>query len=60
MNDLQKLIDHLKRLPPGDEPVSKEFQKAFDACIWAVECYRSNQRVNGKLRANNESQRSAD
>lgn len=60
MNDLQKLIDHLKSLPPGDESVSNDFQKGFDACVWAVECYRNNQRVNGKLRANNESQRSAD
>lgn len=54
MTELQKLIDHLKTLAPGDEPVSKEFQKGFDACVWAVECYRNNQRINGKLKADQE------
>ena len=54
MTDLEKLIDHLKTLPAGDEPVSKQFKEGFNACIDAIECYRNNQRVNGKLKADSE------
>ena len=51
MGELDKLINHLNEsLPEGDD-VSEDFVEGFKSCIWAIQVYLNNQRVNGKLRA---------
>ena len=54
MGELEKLINHLKDSVPEGEDVSEDYQKGYEACIWSIQVYLNNQRVNGKLKADAE------
>ena len=51
MGELEKLINHLDESLPEGDGVSEGYIEGYKACIWSIQVYLNNQRVNGKLRA---------